>query len=422
MSYILIEKQNENEKSVKQLVTEYLQRSGFEYRNSSFHLGEEKIDIEIKNKQNSNRCYVKLHSSMRVNKGVGCLQKFDDCLFKSDFQKYADVIRDYDGISAAISEKLYSKYALFERCLRQLILLVVTKAFGNAWIQETISEDTRNELKERARGNLTLTGALEQLDLYQMEEYLFGLREVNYSEYFDKKLSKDQMDELSKDALIAIVDEMRPRSLWERNFATIGPEDKWKANIKAVHDCRNKVAHHKHITVEEYSDVNKKLNRLNNDLKRALEEIQDKDFTNQSAIDVLGNFAILTSKLIGKVLEQYDFTQMFQGINNAIQKLAAPVKDSYQFTIADSLTQVSRSMTKMMEPIRANEELINVAKRFANLQMQPTVLPQITSISYADVEALETASRMNEIAKGLQASEDRITTDVNPEIEDDSKS
>jgi len=407
MSYILIEKNNESGKSVKQLVTEYFQKSNYEQSENGFLVDGERIDLEIKNQRSSKRCYIKLHSTMRVNKGVECLQEFDNCLFKSDFQKYASVIRDYDGISAALSEKLYSKYALFERRLRQLILLVVTKAFGNEWVQETISEDTRNELKERAKGNLTLTGALEQLDLHQMEEYLFGIREVDYDEYFDKKLSCGQLENLSKDEIVDIIEEMRPRSLWERNFATIGSEDKWKANIEAVHECRNKVAHHKHITVEEYSAVNKSLNKLNNDLKKAIAEIQDKDFTNQSAIDVLGNFALLTSKLLGKVFEQYDFSKLFQGINAAIQKLVTPVINNYQPALPDSLMQMSQMMTKMAEPIHVSDELVNAANRFSSLQMQPLVLPEIPSISNIDAEAIEMANRMNAIAKSFQTPEIR---------------
>lgn len=63
--------------------------------------------------------------------------------------------------------------------------------------------------------------------------------------FFENKLKKDDIKNKEKEELIELINEMRPCSLWERNFEILGKQQKWEKKIYEIHDLRNKVAHSK---------------------------------------------------------------------------------------------------------------------------------------------------------------------------------
>ncbi len=417
MSYILIKNRLEADQDVKKLVYEYLQRSGYAFDDDIIHVSEkDSVEITFKHKKSSDRYYLNLRSSMRINRGIEVLQNLDDSMFKSDIQRYFHIIRDYDGISESLAGKLYPKYAKFERRLRQLVLLVVTKSFGSEWADKTIKTDVMNELKRNAKskGTLHLTDIIEQFDLHQLEEYLFGLREVDYQLYFQEKLSEQQLVNLEKDEICKILEEMRPKSLWKRNFAAMGDGDEWEKKIKSVHECRNKVAHHKRLKQEEYKKINKQLNVLIKDLNEAIEKIQDYDFTNQNSIDVLGNLAFMASR-IRDAFTGYDFSKMFSNINSTVQKLTDAIKCNYSTDFTESLSRIGKIMTETASTSSLAQAYIGQNIMLNNLQSSFKV-PEI------DFEAFRTASQLNAVAQQFkidseknEESEENLTDDAEEE-------
>lgn len=404
MSYIIIKRENNCEENVqfKQKITEHLQKSGYIFEDQIIRVDNaNKIHYELKNKKYSDRFYLIMKATMRINKGIESLQRLDECLFKSSFQKYANLMRDYDGISAELSQKLYPKYSLFERKLRQLILLVLTKSYGSAWRNETIPEKTMNELKATAKGNLTLTDTLEQFDLFQMEQFLFGKREIDYQAYLQEKLSTEQLKELDKESICTILEEMRPKSLWDRNFTNIGSVDEWESIIRDVHECRNKVAHHKRILQSEYKEVNQKLNLLNKKLSIIIEKIKDKDFTNQSAIDVLGNFAIVAFKTISNVFLNNNYSKILLGINSAIQSLVTPILKNYPENLSNSLTKIEKEIAQLQDSIGTTDSLMKRIGVYSNLQAEYTNLINNYNVSSVDMNAIEMANKINAMTKKL---------------------
>ena len=131
MCYIIIEKYKDENRSIEQIVFSCLDNSNYKRDNENLYMDENNsIKYNLKHKKNAQRYYLEIESKLRVNKGVEVLSKLDVCLLKSSEQKYINIIRVYDGVSAVFCEKLYPKYGLFERLLRQLILLVLTKPEG----------------------------------------------------------------------------------------------------------------------------------------------------------------------------------------------------------------------------------------------------------------------------------------------------
>ena len=65
--------------------------------------------------------------------------------------------------------------------------------------------------------------------------------------------------------------------LWERHFEKFGSQESWMKKIVDVHSTRNKVAHQKTISVEEFTTINRKLNSVNRDLANAIEGIRGRE-------------------------------------------------------------------------------------------------------------------------------------------------
>lgn len=82
---------------------------------------------------------------------------------------------DYQNIIV----KLYPHYAVYERKVRYMILLMVTRSYGDKWVDNTIDDDTKTSISEKARSgfsNINMDEVLEYFDLAELENYLFCLR------------------------------------------------------------------------------------------------------------------------------------------------------------------------------------------------------------------------------------------------------
>ena len=371
MNYILTDKELEENKTVEQITHEYFSGTGYTLKDGYYETDEGGIiEYQFENRRGSTRYYLRLSTNIRINKGVEALQKFDDRLLKSDYNKYVGVIRAYDGISAALCEKLYPKYSIFERKMRQLILLVLTKAFGDKWVDITIPEETQKSLKERAKakGNLKISEVLEQFELAQLEDYLFEDRPpVDFISYFKTELTAKKVSSMNEEELRRAIEGMRPKSLWASNFSDIGDEDKWKEKIAAIHDYRNRVAHHKTINLEQYKLVYKRLNQLNNDIDKAIIKIQDRDFTNVNSLDVLSNFSTLMRQLSNSIVTQYDFTPLIEGLGNAVKKMMEAVSSEAMQNMMNVLKTTSLNINAITESFRLPPETIENMKKWAEL-------------------------------------------------------
>lgn len=344
MDYILTDKGLKEKKTVEQITHEYFSDTGYTLNDGYYQTDESgMIEYQFENKRGSARYCLCLSTNIRLNKGVEALKKFDDRLLKSDYNKYVGVVRAYDGISAALCEKLYPKYSIFERKMRQLILLVLTKAFGDKWVDSTISEEKQKSFKERAKakGNLKISEVLEQFELAQLEDYLFEDRLIDFNSYFKTELTAKKVLSMNENELRLAIENMRPKSLWASNFSDIGDKEKWKEKIAAIHDYRNRVAHHKTINQEQYKIVNTKLNQLNKDIDKAIGKIQDRDFTNVNSLDVLNSFSTMMRQLSNSIVAQYDFVPLINGLGNAVKIMKDAVSSEDMQNMVNMLKMTS---------------------------------------------------------------------------------
>ena len=223
MNYIFIEKETQDSLSMCEQIAELLgvedskMKSGNLPTSGFICLQDVEVFYEISGKSGADQYFLELSTKARVNRAVIALQTLDDTIYQSPKQKYYTAIRVYDGISESYCKRLYPKYAEFERLLRALVSLIVTKAYGSAWREETVPEEMMADLKKNARGNLPISETLEQMDLSTVEEYLFAEREVVYEEVVAGSGENANgtagkiadFEQLSKEELCRLLEELR---------------------------------------------------------------------------------------------------------------------------------------------------------------------------------------------------------------------
>ena len=396
MEYLFIAKKTQNDVTIERLIKEIFEDISTRVTNESLYIGEIEIQYKIERKRANSRCYLELKSTARVDKGVKALSIIDKEIMTSAKQKYFTCIRVFDGVSESYCERLYPRYSKFERKMRQLVLLVLTKAFGASWDKETISKKEMDSLKEIARKkvvdektkerNIPISEILEQMDLYTLEKYLFERREVEYGEFFKTYLSKDKLLEMEKNDICNVIDKMRPKSLWERHFEQFGKQNEWEERIKSVHEVRNYVAHNKTVSNEEYQVTVKRLSIINKKLEETIKKIEDQEFNDLTIVDIAESFAALAKGLSG-IIKKYDIDAMVNGLSNIIKNIISPISNDL---LATSLN--SNAFTTQQETLKRNLEDMGVQFRQSFTVPETLELPDISSETS---ETLHTASLMD---------------------------
>lgn len=384
MNYIFIEKETQDSISMCEQIAELLgvedskMKSGNLPMSGFICLQDVEVFYEISGKSGVDQYFLELSTKARVNRAVIALQTLDDTIYQSPKQKYYTAIRVYDGISESYCKRLYPKYAEFERLLRALVSLIVTKAYGSAWREETMAD-----LKKNARGNLPISETLEQMDLSTVEEYLFAEREVVYKEVVAGSGENasgtagkiTDFEQLSKEELCRLLEELRPTSLWERHFESLGSQKKWKEKIVGVHPVRNKVAHQKRISGAEYKQTTRELQSLNRDLKHAIGEIQKQNFTDVSRADMLGSFV--------DVLENIQLmTDAAKAAVSAISAVPAAVENVARLNAISPVTKSTQMIAEVLSDMRRSQQEVMAAVRPAAIaaSMQKDVVSEVAKI------------------------------------------
>ncbi len=325
MSYIFIEKEKCEDRKLKDIIYEII-------KNTVTSMGEKKlvikmnekdyeVEYEIKQKRNSECCYLVLVCRERVNIATSLLDNINNALNQSKERRYYHLIKDYDGVSERYCLALYPKFAKFERLMRQMMYIILTKAYGAQWYVETISEELDGKVKYNSRGNSNLIAvALEHMTLGDIELYLFDKRIPEYRQIIADELSSDNLMLMNKEEICQIIERMRPKSLWELNFNDFGNADEWEKQIKEIHDMRNKVAHNKTISKSEFEDKSKKINKLNCKIKNVIEELKKETFAEESSLEIIGDFALRISKYFETLIDSDIYKKFIDSYLERINK------------------------------------------------------------------------------------------------------
>ena len=225
--------------------------------------------------------------------------KFTEC---SEIRPY-HVVVSYDDISTYYCNRAYPLFHEFERQIRNLVFKLLTKTFGAFWLDKTVSQELKNNLKvkmrmndKNAREEKLIEIALHEMDMFQLEQYLFGdTRDVDPSQLLDVHLSREALAEMDKDQITSALESGRAKSIWDRYFAPKITVPELKEKLGLIRINRNKVAHCKPFYKYDYDAIRKILydDGLIKQIEKAIDEISTKQMNTITIRDVIGGFATM---------------------------------------------------------------------------------------------------------------------------------
>lgn len=203
------------------------------------------------------------------------------------------VITSYDIISEFYCNKIYKKLNNFERKLKELIFDIYTFSYGINYYKRNFSDDLKIKVKRLSDKSIaTDTKEVEQLkqSLYELDYN--DIMELLFTPKWLEDDEKDKLDlmrkieegKLSSDELIDCIENIRPKSDWDRLFLPqIGELSDIEKSIDQLRKLRNRVAHCKFFRKEHYEECLDLLKILNKQINKALKIVMNIDFQELNA-------------------------------------------------------------------------------------------------------------------------------------------
>lgn len=355
MDYVLIEKNKHEEKTIRELLIDFVSENFEVFDANYIKINEDDVESLVQyfleQKKNSVRCYAHFASNRRVNLATEDLETLHSALKSSPLQKYFHVVKVYDGVSASYCERLYPKYAEYERKLRCMILIILMKAYGSNWIK-TVPKEMEESISDKAHvkeiSKLPFDQILEYADLAELENYLFEPNETDFEEFVKNDLRPEKIKSLEKEEIMQMVaDALFPTCLWERVFSDIGDMSDWKKALKKVHDIRNGVAHHKTITREQYKDTLKQLRNVIKMIDLVIMQVKKEDFENTKSIDILGNFVFFAGKNLFDTCQRDSIIEVVSNFSKRMQELVKPIQSQYPTEAIKIIQENAKQFSKI---------------------------------------------------------------------------
>lgn len=227
----------------------------------------------IKSKKGLYSFEVVVDYSPSVNARV--LDEINNKICKGEHRKDYEIIVSYSSSSEYYCNKLYPVLNTFERRIKNLIFLIVTETYGVEWINTTVPEEIKKEMKSRGvPKNKLVEIALYEMTMSQLEDYLFSKwREVDADLFLNQMLSKSELENFEKEEIITKIENNRAKSLWERLFEDKITIDNLQEILSSIRQFRNIVAHSKLLSYANFCIYKKSISKLNKDLDKAYDSI-----------------------------------------------------------------------------------------------------------------------------------------------------
>lgn len=200
-----------------------------------------------------------------------------------------------------------------------------------------------------------IEGALNELTYEQLKEYLFvPYSNYNFEDMLDKEFAKENLDKLSKEEIISIIEKCRKVSLWNRFFGEYEQFKDFENKIEYLQPYRNTVMHNKRMTKDEYEKVRKTLKSINKLLSEAISMIEDEIYTDTKLIDVVSALGNICSKILGN------------SVSNWVEKVKPTLASLGKIVIEAATPQIN--IPAIMPELNLGTEL---AKRFEEVYRVP---------------------------------------------------
>ena len=345
---MLIEKNFDNVK-VNEITNkdEEILRSNWD---GTFLVNNAEISFSIKQYSKHKLSYLSLYT--KVN-SISNIESIDEKINKLMKENYI-VITSYDCISEFYCNKIYKKLNNFERKLKELIFDIYTFSYGMNYYDRNFSDELKQKVKQSRDKSIStdeknieqLKQSLYELDYNDIMKLLFTPKWLldDEKEKF-KLIERIEKDELHSNELVDYIENIRPKSDWDRLFLPqIGEISKIEESIDNLRKLRNRVAHCKFFRKEHYEECLKLLDGLNKQLSKALKIVMNIDFQKLNA--------------------QYASDELHKALGTLQESLSAMSK-SISNMMLESFKQITSNITSpitdMLEKFKENIVLPSIS-------------------------------------------------------------
>ena len=249
-------------------------------------------------------------------------------------------------LSAYYAKKCYSTLLDYETNLRKIFYLIYH------FYDVTAATDGRKKQ--------TLNAYVEDLDLSQLEKLLFAkdwLLVGKSYEFYGISKDSNLYEKLSK-----IAEKIEFRSLWEVNIKPLLPKyDIDEEVIKKIRNVRNKVAHHKEMSFNDWKFCKNEVRTYANKFHKIQDELLERKFYQNTKVSTVALQGLLEmSKQFQKAVEAYTKTIQAHNailfgetITKAMKSITIPRIDIYK-TIAPAMAEIANSHAERISKIMQN--------------------------------------------------------------------
>ena len=268
--------------------------------------------------------YATISTSYTPKKNAEILEYINEIIIKGNHRKNFRITLSYDGVSDYYCTKIFPKFGLFERKLRELLFTILIEHYGSNWFDKTVNSEITKDLQKHGlnKGKL-IEQALHEMTIYQLENYLFTpYSELDIRKLIDLDLSSERIISMDKDEIVRIIDKGRALSLWNRLFQEVIDIDDVKDKLSEIRIYRNCITHNKFFYLNDYRrcyDVlTFMIEQVNNGLKK-IEEDSLPRLRELSAIEAVANLVREWSEEYNKSIEEI-YEEVKQGLLDYVQK------------------------------------------------------------------------------------------------------
>ena len=292
---------------------------------------------------------------------IEVLEYVHSTLFAAGIEEDYISIVSYDAISEYYCNKLYPKLNRLERNLRKLLFNIYVLNFGKEYFQAT----TTKEMQDKAKKIIQARGKVEKKETQYVKQYFYSLEYADIQQLLfaprwtkideeNKKIflnTHKDLSTFSDEELRAIINNISPKSDWERFFEEKFQDVDIEGDIEAVRIIRNNVAHCKFLTKEQYISCSKTISILNKALNKAITITEEKDFADKNAEywkKVMSDISSRIHELVAKFKETV--SPSMQRFRDIIRAASLCYGENLQGAIEaiSTLKQALRENTKLL--------------------------------------------------------------------------
>lgn len=296
----------------------------------TFCISDTEISFSIKQYSKHKLSYLSIYTKMN---NIYNMEVIDEKINEIMGDSYI-VITSYDCISEFYCNKIYKKLNNFERKLKELIFDVYTFSYGMNYYDRNFSDELKLKVKKSRDKSIStdakdveqLKQSLYELDYNDIMKLLFTPKWLSDDEKDKLDLMREIDDEkLTTKELIDSIDNIRPKSDWDRLFLPqIGEISNIEESIDKLRKLRNRVAHCKFFRKEHYNECLELLKILNRQINKALKIVMNINFQELNA--------------------QYASNELHQALGILQESLAA-ISKSITSAMTESFKQITTVVT-----------------------------------------------------------------------------